>query len=57
MVHLTDQRAPTGAALCGAAPAGRKASLSRNNGGPACNVCLRLYRSAGNPMNGAPPRS
>ena len=44
MVHLTDQRAPTGAALCGAAPAGRKASLPRKNGSIACNVCLRLYR-------------
>ena len=44
MIHLTDQRAPAGAALCGAAPTGRKASLSHNNVGIACNVCLRLYR-------------
>ena len=45
MVHFTDQRAPTGAALCGTAPAGRKASPpDHNNGSIACNVCLRLYR-------------
>ena len=44
MVHLTDQRAPTGAALCGAAPAGRKASPTHNNGSIACSTCLRLYR-------------
>ena len=44
MIHLTDQRAPTGAALCGAAPAGRKAKQPDNNGSIACNVCLRLYR-------------
>ena len=44
MIHLTDQRAPAGAALCGAAPTGRKAMPTDNNGSIACNVCLRLYR-------------